>query len=204
MHNVLKAHWKCPSELLLEYGTYLIPFEKQTRKYKNREKSASKLETVPDGQQSWAKDAGVIPSPEKRFTHTHTHIHTHTLPPVEIDRVASCKWGDSSGKTWAVSQPPPLDLQQVLLIEIHPDEKWGAQRRIHCTMFCGENQVWINCLSFQDQRSWISTNLNSNTIWPVKKLGPKGRQTGAHFKEETDFRSLWILTYVREWQILIN
>ena len=76
-----------------------------------------------DGQQSWAKDAGVIPSPEKRFTHTHTHIHTHTLPPVEIDRVASCKWGDSSGKTWAVSQPPPLDLQQVLLIEIHPDEK---------------------------------------------------------------------------------
>ena len=80
MHNVLKAHWKCPSELLLEYGTYLIPFEKQTRKYKNREKSASKLETVPDGQQSWAKDAGVIPSPEKRFTHTHTHTHTHTAP----------------------------------------------------------------------------------------------------------------------------
>ena len=142
--------------------------------------------------------------PQKRGSHTHTHTHTHTLPPVEIDRVASCKWGDSSGKTWAVSQPPPLDLQQVLLVEIHPDEKWGAQRRIHCTVFCGENQVWINCLSFQDQRSWISTNLNSNTIWPVKKLGPKGRQTGAHFKEETDFRSLWILTYVREWQILIN
>ena len=35
-------------------------------------------------------------------------------------------------------------------------------------------------------------------MWPMKKLGPKGKQTGAHFKEETDFsrpsmRAAWLL-----------